>query len=115
MGKLGIMDLLSFAKAGYTPKDVKELLEMDVPEPINPEPITPPEKEKATENTPKEDVQVEPSQDELPSDDIDYKKLYEESEAKLQKLQQENTKKEISNISATNEMEAVDNFLRSLM
>ena len=28
MGKLGIMDLLSFAKAGYSPKDVKELLEM---------------------------------------------------------------------------------------
>jgi hypothetical protein len=33
MGKLGIMDLLSFAKAGYSPKDVKELMEIDIPEP----------------------------------------------------------------------------------
>lgn len=114
MGKLGIMDLLSFAKAGYSPKDVRELLEMDVPEPINPKEIAPPEIP-AAESAAKEPDAGKQEQDELPSDDIDYKKLYEEEKSKLEKIQQENTKKEISNISDHDDMKAVDDFLRGLM
>ena len=39
MANLSLTDLLSFAKAGYSPKDVKELLTMEVPEPKVPEAV----------------------------------------------------------------------------
>ena len=68
-------DLVAFAKAGYKPADVKELLEMQIesnqPEP-EPEPIQEPEPEP------------------------DYKKLYEESLAKLKEAQKANVLKDVS-------------------
>ena len=81
MGKLNIMDLLSFAKAGYSPKDVKELLEMDIPEPSPKLPEVVPQimEQKDAENAAKEPAQVLPSPDDnAGAEDIDYKKLYEE-------------------------------------
>ena len=89
MGKLGIMDLLSFAKAGYSPKDVKELLEMDIPEPSPKLPEVVPEimEQKDAENAAKEPAQVLPSPiDNAGAEDIDYKKLYEEEAEKVKQL-----------------------------
>lgn len=119
MGKLNIVDLLSFAKAGYSPKDVKELLEMDIPDniptPTNPEVIHAPEEKKAEENTPKESVQPVPSPDEAKTDDIDYKKLYEEEKEKVNRLQEANTKQDASRGETIDPMKGLDDFLVSLM
>lgn len=118
MGKLGIMDLLSFAKAGYTPKDVKELLEMDIPEPSPKLPEEVPEimEQKDAENAAKESAQVLPSPlDNAGAEDIDYKKLYEEEAEKVKQLQKENIKQDASAGSKEDPMKAVDDFLASLM
>lgn len=119
MGKLNIVDLLSFAKAGYSPKDVKELLEMEIPDniptPTNPEVIHAPEEKKAEENAPKESVKEEPSPDAADADDIDYKKLYEEEKEKVTRLQEANTKQDASKGGEENPMKGLDDFLVSLM
>ena len=119
MGKLGIMDLLSFAKAGYSPKDVKELLEIDVPDnvpsPKSPEAIQAPEEKKAEENTPRESVKEEPSPDAADANDIDYKKLYEEEAEKVKQLQIANTKQDASKGSEEDPMKGFDDFLTNFM
>lgn len=100
MGKLSLSDLLSFAKAGYTPKDVKELMSIDVPEHENPS-VTPPETEPETapasngaaENAAKATAQDPEPEAEPKADDIDYKKKFEEASALLEKLQKENEKR----------------------
>jgi len=118
MGKLGIMDILSFAKAGYTPKDVKELLELEVPEPLPKDPevvtISPVEK-KESENAAKEPAQVLPSQDDAKTDDIDYKKLYESEAEKVKQLQKQNTMQDASKGEKEDPMKAIDEFIASFM
>lgn len=118
MGKLGIMDLLSFAKAGYSPKDVKELLEMDIPEPSPklPEVVPESKEQKDAENAAKEPAQVLPSPvASADADDIDYKKLYEEEAEKVKQLQKQNIMQDASNGKKEDPMKAVDDFLASLM
>jgi len=118
MAKLGIMDILSFAKAGYTPKDVKELMEIDIPEPspknpdVDPEPT---EQRKAAENAAKATADDTPSQDGAKADDIDYKKLYEEEAEKVKRLQTLNTQQDASKGEHTDPMKAVDDFIASFM
>ena len=118
MGKLGIMDLLSFAKAGYSPKDVKELMEIDIPEPSPKLPEVVPEimEQKDAENAAKEPAQdLPPQNDTEDAEDIDYKKLYEEEAEKVKQLQKQNTMQDISTGSEEDPMKAVDDFLASLM
>lgn len=118
MAKLGIMDILSFAKAGYTPKDVKELMEIDVPETKESDDVTiSPEEKKAQENEAKATSKSEPSQDEQSdADDIDYKQKYEEAQEQIKQLQIANTKKDASALDLnTDPMKAVDDFLRGIM
>ena len=72
-------DLVTFAKAGYKPSEVKELLELQVES----------EKEPLLEDK-------EP----LPEDkepEVDYKKLYEETQEKLKEAQKANVTKDVSN------------------
>lgn len=71
---LSIKDVVSLAKAGYKPADVKELIEMSKEEPAP--------KEEPKEQAPKEDPK-EPAPKEEPKEDpkepeIDYKTKYEE-------------------------------------
>ena len=119
MAKLNLADLLSFAKAGYTPKDVKELLEMEIPEnspsPKNPKDNQAPEEKKAEENAPKVSAKEEPSPDAADADGIDYKKLYEEEAEKVKQLQIANTKQDASGGSKEDPMKGLDDFLVSLM
>ena len=75
-----IKDILDFAKAGYKPSDVKELMALAEPEQKEPE-------------------QKEPEQKE--PDVPDYKKLYEESQKKLKAAQKANTQQNL----ASNEKE----------
>ena len=116
MANLNLADLLSFAKAGYSPKDVKELLTMELPEPKNPEVIPEVTEQKDAENLPKESKQDLPSQiDNAVADDIDYKAKYEELEEKMKKLQEQNTRQDISGQKSKDPMQGVDDFLKSLM
>lgn len=120
MGKLGIMDILSFAKAGYSPKDVKELLEIEVPDELLP-PTNPmhshksPVEKKEPESAAKESANELPSQDDAKADDIDYKALYEKEVEKVKRLQTQNTNQDASGGEKEDPMKAVDDFLASFM
>lgn len=124
MSKLSIADLLSFAKAGYTPKDVKELLLMDVPETkespgVIQEPIPAP----ASAEPEPEQKTVEPIQQQAstaapenaPAEVIDYKAKYSELEEKMKKLQEQNTRQDISKENVKDPFSGVDDFLKSIM
>lgn len=116
MANLGIKDLLSFAKAGYSPKDVKELLSMEIPEQLNPEEVSQITEQKGAENAAKGPAQDLPSQnDSEDAKGIDYKKLYEEEAEKVKQLQTMNTKQDASSKDPEDPQKAVDDFLRSLM
>ena len=116
MANLNLSDLLSFAKAGYSPKDVKELLTMEIPEPKVPEVIPEVTEQKDAESSPKESEKDLPSQnDTAKAEDIDYKAKYEELEEKMKKLQEQNTRQDISGQKSSDPLEGVDDFLKSLM
>ena len=124
MSKLSIADLLSFAKAGYTPKDVKELLSMDVPESkespgVIQEPIPAPAsdepepEQKTTEPNPQKDSTTAPEN--ASAEVIDYKAKYSELEEKMKKLQEQNTRQDISKENVKDPFSGVDDFLKSIM
>lgn len=75
---MNIKDIIALAKAGYKPGEIKELLELAVPEPEpakDPEPATDPE----------------PAKDAEP----DYKAMYEESQKKLLAAQKANQRQPV--------------------
>ena len=116
MANLGIMDLLSFAKAGYSPKDVKELLSIEVPEPKVPEELPKATEQEGAENSPKESEKDLPPQNGTDkAEDIDYKKLYEQEAEKVKQLQAMNTKQDASNQQREDPGKAFDDILRSFM
>lgn len=93
----GITDIIAFAKAGWSPADVKQTIELA-------------NNMEQTDNTPEikdsaEPVQADQDADEKPAaaaepdaqaDAVDYKKLYEEQKALTEKLQQENIRQDTS-------------------
>ena len=126
MANLSLSDLLSFAKAGYSPKDVKELLTMELPEskvpdPKNPEgttqegpaPAEPEKEQKTQEIIPEKDSTSTPG--DANAEVIDYKAKYAELEEKMKKLQEQNTRQDISGQKIVDPMQGVDDFLKSLM
>ena len=125
MGKLSIADLLSFAKAGYSPKDVKELLSMEVaetkkseenaqePEKQEPASAEPEQEQKTAEPIPQKDSTVAP--EDASAEVIDYKAKYSELEEKMKKLQEQNTRQDISKESVKDPMQGIDDFLKSIM
>ena len=121
MANLSLTDLLSFAKAGYSPKDVKELLTMELPEPKNPKendqekpaPAEPESEQKTEEQIPQNDSTTTPG--DAPAEVIDYKAKYTELEERMKKLQEQNTRQDISGQKISDPMQGVDDFLRKLM
>lgn len=121
MANLTLSDLLSFAKAGYSPKDVKELLTMEIPETKKsedviqekPAPAEPESEQKTEEIIPQKDSTTAPG--DATAEDIDYKAKYTELEEKMKKLQEQNTKQDISKENVKDPMQGVDDFLKSLM
>lgn len=102
--ELKIADIVELAKAGYRPKDVKELIEASkldtkpeaVTEPTS-EVITEqkesditvkPEADKGAETAPKESAQQEPA--------VDYKAMYETEKQRVESLQNKLTRQDIS-------------------
>ena len=103
-----IKDLISFAKAGWKPADVREFLQDIEPEPsTDPEPKEDPEPEQEPEEEP------EPAADPEPEPEPDYKKLYEDEKKEREKLQKANTKKEQPEEPTT--QEKLNDIMRSFM
>lgn len=118
MGRLTLTDIVSLAKAGYSVKDVKELLETEIPEPSpkNPADTQKPSEEKPEpENTARESAQELPDAEGAKADDIDYKKLYEKEAEKVKRLQEDNIHKDASNGEKEDPMKAIDDILASFM
>lgn len=112
-----LKDLLTFAKAGYTPSQVKELLAIQTSAPTEQEePIAEPE-EKLQE--PKEIIQEveEPKTETVIKEtekQIDYKSLYEESQKKLKEAQSLNIQTNIEPLKENDEeivIGMISNFL----
>lgn len=76
-------DVVSLAKAGWKPSDVKAILEMDQKK--DPEP------EKELQPVSKSEEKKEKSEE-----SVDYKAKFEEAQAKLQKIYDENSRKEVT-------------------
>ena len=103
-----IKDLISFAKAGWKPADVREFLQEIEPEPSpDPEPGGDPEPE--ADQEPEGDPEPEAN----PEPEPDYKKLYEEEKKEREKLQKANTKKEQPEEPTT--QEKLNDIMRSFM
>lgn len=93
---MNLSDIIALAKQGYKPDDIKELIALSKED----------EKEsnesKATENSTDgaegepEEQTVEGTTTEDSTDNVDYKKLYEESQKKIEALQKENVNKDLS-------------------
>lgn len=122
MANITLGDLLSFAKAGYSPKDVKELLSMEIPETKKPEgekqeAAPEPEENKEEQKTEEDPLQKDSTSDQetASSKIIDYKSKYEEAQETIKKLQEQNIKKDMSGERATDPMATFDDILRSMM
>lgn len=108
-----LKDVVDLAKAGYSVKDVKELIELSK---TNAEPQTEAQPmqtdteqsathdsaapEKSAENVPKESTQ--------PADEPDYKALYEAEKEKVSALQNKNNKTDISQNTTVNESDLLE-------
>lgn len=94
-------DIIALARAGYTPADIREFLAADVPakqEPDNMEPKEAPAEKTDDDNTVDtiNDHDSDPKNaPEAPAEELDYKKMYEDSQAALKKAQAANTHKEL--------------------
>lgn len=77
MEKLSILDVLAFAKAGYKPADVKEIMAMSA----TTEAPTP-----ATEEVAKNEVQKEPEEIPVVKDEPDYKTMYTDLQKQVESL-----------------------------
>ena len=111
-----LTDIIALAKAGYSPKDIKDLIALSEPTPQapgaqDPEPEPEPEKKPEPETPSIEDPTKEiPAIDEK-SNVINYEEKVKELEAKIAELQKENTSKDISG----NETKSDDDLLADLV
>lgn len=79
-------DVVELAKAGWKPSDVKAIMEMDQKKP------------EAVEEVPElKPVSKSEEKKEESEESIDYKKKFEEAQAKLQKIYDENSREEVTN------------------
>ena len=111
-----LTDIIALAKAGYSPKDIKDLIAISEPTPqapgaTDPGPEQEPEKKQEPENLSIED----PTKEIPPIDDksnvIDYQEKVKELEAKIAEMQKENISKDISG----NKTKSDDDFLADLV
>ena len=92
---VSLSDLIALAKAGYTPANVKELISLsetvepqktEEPKEDAPAPTTP----KSADPKPEETKAPEKEPEDKPEETVDYKALYEKSQADLKAAQEAN-------------------------
>lgn len=101
-----LSDIAELAKAGYKPQDVKELLSMSKPEtfaasPLPGEPADEPSKEVQPPTEPtqpaEQPAETAPKASAQPTDEPDYKALYEAEKEKVKILQNKNAASPVGN------------------
>lgn len=107
-----LTDIIALAKAGYSPKDIKDLIALSEPTPQasetpDPEPEKKPEPETPSIEDPTKEI---PAIDEK-SNVINYEEKVKELEAKIAEMQKENVSKDISG----SETKSDDDFLADLV
>lgn len=103
---MNLSDIIALAKQGYKPGDIKELIDMAKPEPVEtPEPV----------EAPKVIEKEEPQAEEPKAAEPDYKKMYEESQAALKKAQEANRRQPAPEPVKVNEEEQLADIVRSFM
>ena len=109
--KLNLFDIVDLAKAGYKKKDIDEILTKANEDKSDPEPESP-------EQPPEENGEKDHAEDKAGSedkkDDVDYKKLYEDKCAELEKAQKANTQTNLKNDTDDN-TPSIDDIVRSFM
>lgn len=104
-------DIIALAKQGYKPADIKELIEISKEEPKEEED----QKEELEETKDSKEELQEPKEELQEPKDIDYKKLYEESQQALKDAQKKNIKKDASSSEEKTDSEILEDFARSFM
>lgn len=116
MSKLSIFDIVELAKAGYKAADIKELTSVDIPDGDQgqtAEEETPVTSEQPTaENSAKATEEDKSGAEEPKEDNVDYKSLYEQKCAELEKVQQSNVHQNQPNPKPTT---TLDDIVRSFM
>lgn len=95
---ISISDMIALAKAGYTPSQVKELMTMEISQDVKPEPEAKAEEpqgaaganDKPEPASPESKQTPENAGPEKQEDPVDYKALYEQTKADLDKAQKAN-------------------------
>ena len=92
---LNLSDVVALARAGYSVKDVKELMEMSKSQPETTQPeIQEPE---VIPETPSGNVaESQPKESEPPAAEPDYKAMYEAEHQKVSDLQNKNNRADVS-------------------
>ena len=116
-------DLVALAKQGYTPADIKELIELS--KATEKEDSKASEGDTITENyadvkTPSNTVAQEPEEvkeepDQEDSKIVDYKKKVEELEKKIADLQKANTEKNIADADDKSDLDVLAEAMKSFM
>ena len=95
---ISISDMIALAKAGYTPSQVKELMTMEISQDVKPEPEAKAEEPQAAA-APSDEAKTASAESkqatenagpEKSEDPVDYKALYEQTKADLDKAQKAN-------------------------
>lgn len=112
-----LADIIELAKQGYTPADIKELLNFNIEAPA--ETPTPTQGESVADIAESEQTapQTKPTEEApaVVADSIDYKKLYEESVAKLQEAQNNNINQAIRDTNRETDQEILNSLVVSFM
>ena len=116
---VSLTDLITLAKAGYTPGQVKELIALsekaEDAKPEEQQAATAPTFEAATESAePVKAPENEEKQTEPEKKEIDYKALYEKSQEDLKKAQAVNRSKDLSD-NATDPQSDLQDIFRSFL
>lgn len=115
MSKLSIFDIVELAKAGYKAADIRELTSVDIPDGDQGQTTedTPATSEQPTaENSAKATEEDKSGTEEAKKDSVDYKSLYEQKCAELEKVQQSNVHQ---NQPKPEKQTTLDDIVRSFM
>ena len=104
-----LKDVVDLAKAGYTVKDVKDLIELSK---TSTEPVAEAQPEQTPAETPAEtpekSVENVPKESTKQTDEPDYKALYEAEKEKVSALQNKNNKTDLSQNTTVKESDLLE-------
>lgn len=117
---INLSDIITLAKAGYTPAQVKELITLSEKEPdAKPEEqqaATAPTSEAATESAEPEKATENAEQHSDPEQkEIDYKALYEKSQEDLKQAQAVNRSTDLSDKTSADPYKDLQDYVRSIL